>query len=126
MSELEDKLNALLSDPDTMAQITRLAGSLGGSGGADSPPERPVGENTSDALSGLTQLLGGLDPGLLSRILPALREVNRPESSETTAFLHALRPFLRPERQEKVERAAQLAKLVHLAKVFFTEGGGNV
>ena len=39
--------------------------------------------------------------------------------SEAAALLHALRPFLKPERQEQVERALQLAKLIHVAKTFF-------
>lgn len=50
--------------------------------------------------------------------------MNRAESSETTAFLLALRPFLKPERRDKVERAAQLARLIHLAKLFLLSQEG--
>ena len=32
--------------------------------------------------------------------------------------LYALRPYLKPERQEKVERALQLARLFHLGRKF--------
>ena len=39
-------------------------------------------------------------------------------------LLHALRPFLKPERRDKVERAAQLARLIHLAKTFLLSQEG--
>ena len=45
-------------------------------------------------------------------------------SGETAAFLRAMRPFLKPERQEKIDRAAQLARLIHLAKTFLLSGEG--
>lgn len=130
MSELEDKLNTLLSDPSAMAQVMQLAQSLSGSGGAEkeTPPPPPSGESAipdaGDLNAVLSHLTGGLDPQLLARLLPALREMDRPESSETAALLYALRPFLREKRRDKVARAAQLAKLIHLAKVFLTTREG--
>lgn len=135
MSELEDKLNSLLSDPDAMAQVMQLAQSLSGgaaNGGAAAPsPPPPQSVPAGNATSGagdlnamLSQLTGGLDPELLSRLLPVVSQMNRPESSETSALLYALQPFLRDKRRDKVARAAQLAKLIHLAKVFLTTREG--
>ena len=135
MSELEDKLNSLLSDPDAMAQVMQLAQSLSGgaaNGGAAAPaPPPPQSVPAGNAASGagdlnamLSQLTGGLDPELLSRLLPVVSQMNRPESSETSALLYALQPFLRGKRRDKVARAAQLAKLIHLAKVFLTTREG--
>lgn len=133
MSELEDKLNSLLSNQDAMAQVMQLAQSLsqseGGAanGGAAPPPSPPQSAPAGSAAPGagdlnamLSQLTGGLDPALLSRLLPVLSQMNRNESSETSALLYALQPFLRDKRRDKVARAAQLAKLIHLAKVFLT------
>ena len=135
MSELEDKLNSLLSNQDAMAQVMQLAQSLSqsgakaaDSGSAASPPPLQSGASPSgNAMPGagdlnamLSQLTGGLDPALLSRLLPVLSQMNRNESSETSALLYALQPFLRDKRRDKVARAAQLAKLIHLAKVFLT------
>ena len=135
MSELEDKLNSLLSDPDAMAQVMQLAQSLSGgsaNGGAAVPSPPPpqsvpagnAASGTSDLNAMLSQLTGGLDPELLSRLLPVVSQMNRPESSETSALLYALQPFLRDKRRDKVARAAQLAKLIHLAKVFLTTREG--
>ena len=38
----------------------------------------------------------------------------------------ALRPYLKPERQEKVERALQLARLFRVGKKFLLKGDGHV
>ena len=42
----------------------------------------------------------------------------------TTQLLYALRPFLKDGKQDKVERAARLARLITIGKRFLTEGGG--
>ena len=122
MSEWEEKLNTLLSDPDAMAQVMNMAQNLsqqmGQSGGSAPPP--PQGDPMGD----LSSLLGGIDPGMIAKLLPVLSQLNRPESGETAAFLRALRPFLKPERQDKVERAAQLARFIHLGKTLLLSEGG--
>jgi len=123
VSEWEEKLNTLLGDPDAMAQVTALAQSLSQKTGGETAPESPPAaapEGGTDTLSALLAQLGGTDPELTQRLLPVVQQLGRPESSEAAAFLHALRPFLREDRRDKIERAAQLARLVHLAKVFLT------
>ena len=126
MAELEDKLGALLSDPDSMAQVMQLAQQLSQTFGtqeqAAPPPPQP--ENTASAdTSGLGSLLGGIDPKLIMKFLPLLQEYGK-SNSQTMQLLYALRPFLKTERQGKVERAAQLARLIHLGKTLFKEMGG--
>ena len=126
MAEFDDKLNSLLSDPNAMAQIMQLAQSL--SGGQESqatpsppppprqsPPPAPPPPVGGDLLSSLT---GGLDPKLLSRLLPLVQELGGQQDSNARQLLYALRPYLKAERQEKVERALQLARLFHLGKKF--------
>ena len=43
-------------------------------------------------------------------------------------LLNALKPYLKEEKQAKVERAARLARLITVGKRFFTEweGSGHV
>ena len=138
MAEFDDKLNSILSNPDAMAQIMQLAQSLSGSteggGSAGGPPPPPPqagsfaagqGQQPSQAPppSGgdpLSALAGGLDPQLLLRFLPLLRELGGQQDSNARQLLYALRPYLKPERQEKVERALQLARLFHLGRKFLT------
>ena len=52
------------------------------------------------------------------RLLPLLQELGGQQDSNARALLYALRPYLKPERQEKVERGLQLARLFHLGKKF--------
>ena len=144
MAEFDDKLNSILSNPDAMSQIMQLAQSLGGDGGGQSaapPPQGPPGPQQAPAWgppppqqtppSGgggdlLSSLMGGggLDPGLLSRLLPLIQELGGQRDSNARNLLYALRPYLRSDRQEKVERALQLARLFHLGKKFLSGWGG--
>ena len=136
MSEWEDKLNTLLSDPGAMAQVMQMAQSLSQqmgapegapppSDGAPMPPKpAPAAPPQNGASGDLASLLGGVDPSMIQKLLPVLSQMNCPESGETAAFLRALRPFLKPERRDKVERAAQLARLIHLAKTFLLSQEG--
>ena len=118
MADFEDKLNAILSDPESMAQIMQLAQSF-----ASPPPEEST--ETQSADSGFFSALGGgMDPTLISKLLPLLQEYGKAQNGDTARLLSALQPFLKEERQGKIDKALQLARMIHLAKVFFkTEGG---
>lgn len=142
MAEFDDKLNSILSNPDAMAQIMQLAQSLsGGTGGNNAanapppPPSQPGGSSpgwgqqpqTPPPSGGdpLSALAGGLDPQLLLRFLPLIQELGGARDSNARQLLYALRPYLKPERQEKVERALQLARLFHLGRKFLAGWGGE-
>lgn len=145
MAEFDEKLNSILSNPDAMSQIMQLAQSLGGGGQSAPapPPGQQPGQQTGQAPAWspppppqaapppaggggdlLSSLLGGgaLDPGLITRLLPLIQELGG--DSNARNLLYALRPYLRQDRQEKVERALQLARLFHLGKKFLSEWGG--
>ena len=94
MEELEQKLQEVLSDPEQMQKIMALAGSLGQL--APPPP-------SADAALSVPPVAGDRPA--------ASAEKNR------EALLAALRPFLRPERQKKLEQAMQLARLSALAEL---------
>ena len=126
VAEFDEKLNNILSNPDAMAQIMQLAQSL--SGGQEQPsappspppPPTPAPRQSAPAQDMLSSLAGGLDPKLLTRLLPIIQELGGQQDSNARALLYALRPYLREDRQEKVERALQLARLFHLGKKFLT------
>ncbi len=126
MAEFDEKLNSILSNPDAMSQIMQLAQSL--SGGQEQPsappspppPPTPAPRQSAPAQDMLSSLAGGLDPKLLTRLLPIIQELGSQQDSNARALLYALRPYLREDRQEKVERALQLARLFHLGKKFLT------
>lgn len=142
MAELDDKINALLSDPDSMAKIMQLAQSLSGGSGSPEPQQAPQGQwnppqppppqtapaafsagsgGGGDPLSALT---GRLDPQMLMRLLPLVQELGSGQDTNARRLVYALRPYLKPERQDKVERALQLARLFHIGKKFLAGWGG--
>ena len=67
-------------------------------------------------LAGLGSLLGQVDPKLLEELLPLAGELAGGGNDERMQLLYALRPFLKPERRDKVERAARTARLIHVGK----------
>lgn len=128
MAELDEKLNTLLSDPNSMAQIMQMAQQLSVTmgGGTDNAPPAQQPPPPPAAPPAALPPLGGLDPQVLARFLPLLQEYSR-SNSQTMQLLYALRPFLKESKQDKVERAARLARLIHLGKKFLIDwGDGHV
>lgn len=121
MDDVNEKLNALLSDPGSMAQIMQLAQQLSGSMGGDTA--QPAATSPAAPPPPPSSPLGGIDPQTIARYLPLLQELTR-DTSQTTQLLYALRPFLKDGKQNKVERAARLARLITIGKRFLSEGGG--
>lgn len=138
MSEFEEKLNSILSNPEAMSQVMNLAQSLNLGGGPstqqeDSSASPPETKNSDDSpnlgdFAGLGNLLGQIDPAMLQRLLPLVGELTGGGGNdERMQLLYALRPFLKPERRDKVERAARTAKLIHAGKKLLgAVGDGHV
>ena len=125
MSEFEEKLNAILSNPEAMAQVMGLAQSLNGSGAfggtseqSDSPPkeQQRKAEDPLGGLGNIGDLFSQIDPKMIERLLPLIGELGRGNDDERLQLLYALRPFLKPERRDKVERAVKAAKLIRIGK----------
>lgn len=119
MDDMDSKLNAMLNDPAAMARIIQMAQQLSGGAAQSAPPQSPP---PPPPQSGPPPSDSGFDPMALARFLPLLQDL-RQSNSQTTQLLYALRPFLKEEKQPKVERAAKLAHLICIGKRFLTEGG---
>lgn len=138
MSELEEKLESVLGNPQAMAQIMALAQSLNGGG---SPPAAGAGEpsqpqeqpqeqtqspvpppapaasgGTGDGLGSLLGGLGSLDPKLLSAAAGLIGQFNSGADDQRVALLTALRPFVKEQRYAKLDKAIQIAKLSRLIR----------
>lgn len=144
MSELEDKLNSILSDPEEMSRITKLAASLMNSQQEDAAPEaaepeerneRHDGAGNSDFDGGMPDLgnlgslgslgnLGnmGINPGML---LKMGKMFSGTQSDDKTALLNAMKPYLADKRKDKMEKAMRIAKMVKMAQLAFSEFGGD-
>ena len=119
MADFNDQLNSILSNPDAMSQIMQLAQSI--SGEQQEPPPRPQAQPSEPPPS---SPFDGFDPALLAKFLPLAQELGSQTDSNARQLLYALRPYLKAERQEKVERALQLARLFHIGKRFLSGQGG--
>ncbi len=65
-------------------------------------------------------LLGGLDPSLLMKVGKAVSGLQG-KPDQRCSLLTALKPYLRPERRERVDEAIRLLQLMRLAEFFRKE-----
>lgn len=127
MEGLEEKLQNILSDPNSMAQIMSMAQSLGLSPQNEQrPPSQPAEENFGLLQTAMGQQSGGggkmSDLQFLQSMMGVMQQAQRSDGKQE-ALLCALKPFLRPERREGIDRAMQLAKLSQLAGIALKNGG---
>lgn len=134
MSELEEKLESVLGNPQAMAQIMALAQSLNGGGSPPAepsqpqeqaqtqaqspapPPAPPASGGSGDGLGSLLGGLGSLDPKLLSAAAGLIGQFNSGADDQRVALLTALRPFVKEQRYAKLDKAIQIAKLSRLIR----------
>ena len=91
MSEFEEKLGAILGDAEAMDQIMALAQSLSAKGGEG---ERSAAQE--DAPPTCAPVVG--------------------ETGRDARLLSALRPYLRPERQERIDRTLELLSMIRMIR----------
>ena len=131
MAEFEEKLNSILGNQAAMNQIMALARSLSGEQ-PETPPalEPPSEEDTYVPAAAETEqpdlsaMLGQLDPKLLQAGIEVIRQIQSTED-RNTALLRSLRPFLREERQARLDRAMQIARMTKLIRAALGALGGK-
>ena len=93
-----EKMQSLLSDPESMQQLQELAQMLQADSGQESTETEsaPTATEQTDALMKVSQLMGSA------------------KEDSDAALLLALKPHLREERQKKVEKAVKMLKLLSI------------
>ena len=134
MAEFEEKLNSILGNQAAMNQIMALARSLSGDRQEESPaPESPPGdgntympvtEETSQSMPDLSALLGQVDPRMIQIGMDVIRQMQNTED-RNAALLNALRPFLGEEKQARLDRALQIARMTKLIRAALGALGGK-
>lgn len=114
MSELDDKLNSILSNPAMMQQILSLAQALNQSE-AQQPqaPQSQVQQPQIPQEHFTPTNDRGINPNLLSKIAALMQRGSIDKNQE--ALLRALRPYLNNQKLEKLERAMHAAKMAGIA-----------
>lgn len=113
MSELEDKIGSILSNPQLMQQIAAMAQSLG-----QSPPEPSAPQPKTQPPQSLP------DPAMLQSVAGMLQKSG--VNQEQQELLHALSPFLSQGRISKLERAMRAARMAGFASMLLKSGGLNL
>ncbi|MER2080389.1 MAG: hypothetical protein ABS876_02550 [Ruminococcus sp.] len=103
MSEMQDALNQILSNPEAMKQVQSLGEQLGLSKPAPRPPE-PKNEMLG-AMQSLAPLMNGFGA-----------------DDDISRLFQALRPFLGEEKQRKLEQAQRLMKLIKVIPLIKDSG----
>ncbi|MCD7843404.1 MAG: hypothetical protein LUG17_02110 [Clostridiales bacterium] len=130
MDDFEEKLNSILSSPEAMGQIMSLASSIAGKpeGEGNTPTEETEAPQTggSPAAEGEAplNLLQNLDPAMVQRLMGLYREYTR-GGDEKTALLQAMRPFLREERQERLDKAVRIARFSRVIRAALEQFRGE-
>ncbi len=116
--DLGQRLQAILSDPDQMAKLSEMAKGLF----AQQTPEvrEQEGGHAPESAAELPQP----DTKFLSAIGKAFA-ASGGEKSRSTALLMAMRPYMKPEKQEKLDRAMQIARMANIAGAVMREYGGD-
>ena len=124
MSELEDRINSVLSDPGQMERITKLAQSLMGAQGTQSGQGSPGGPGDALRDPGGDGALPDME--LIGRIGRLMR-ADSAQGKNGQALLEAMKPYLSEKRRGKMDRAMKIAKLARIARLAMgeSEAGGD-
>ena len=109
MSEMEEKLGAILSNPQMMQQIMSMAQAM--SPPPEAKPEQPP-EPAPPALP---------DFSVMQKLAGVTRQSGIDKNQQ--ALLRALSPYISRERSAKLEKARRAAKMARLASAFLNAGG---
>ena len=106
---MEEKLGAILSNPQMMQQIMSMAQAM--SPPPEAKPEQPP-EPAPPALP---------DFSVMQKLAGMTRQSGIDKNQQT--LLRALSPYISRERSAKLEKAMRAAKMARLASAFLNAGG---
>ena len=109
MSEMEEKLGAILSNPQMMQQIMSMAQAM------SPPPEAKTEQPPEPAPPALP------DFSVMQKLAGMTRQSGIDKNQQ--ALLRALSPYISRERSAKLEKAMRAAKMARLASAFLNAGG---
>ena len=123
MDDIMNKINEILSDPESIKQISELAQMFMSEAGNNnkssnaSDSNQYNSENSSDSDSGA---FSGLDFSKLIKIQEIIGAVSGKDKN--AELLLALKPHLSPERQKKADKAIKLLKLLTVWNIIKDSG----
>ena len=126
MEGMEEKLGAILSNPEMMNTIMSMAKALGQSQPPPEPAPPPKPEPPQQKPSPPPQKnplpMGKNELEMISRISALSQQTGLDRQEQ--ALLKALNPYLSRDRLSKLEKAMQAAKMARFATVALDRSGG--
>lgn len=118
MDDLMSKIQSVLSDEESMNQIKQLAQMLSGQQGDEG--NNSGGFSQSASQPDLSALFSGMgkksqpdfDPAMLLQLGELFKSVSA--NDKDAGLLLALKPHLKPERQERIDKAVKILRLLAL------------
>ncbi len=123
MDELERALRAVLDDPAQLQELRELAGSMGFSVPQTQPEGAPAPKSPEPAPAPEPEPAQAVFQQQLPEPAAAMLRQAEKTDKKQEALLLALKPFLRKERQEKIDRALHAARLASLASLALKNRG---
>lgn len=109
MDDISEKLAELLNDPDSLNRVREMAENILGK------DEKTKTENTAKSDFDINSLFGdGIDPAQIGKIISVMSRLKSKQDDNRSRLLLALKPHLSTPRQEKVDAAIKLLKLIDL------------
>ena len=129
MEGMEEKISALLSNPELMKNIMTMAQSLGQNipqqESPQAPPQKqPQPQQKSQPQSKTAAPIGKNELEMISRISALSQQTGLDRQEQT--LLKALNPYLSNDRLEKLEKAMHAAKMARFATVAINQSGGPI
>lgn len=109
MEDMEEKLGAILNDPQMMQQIMAMAKSLGAVAPAQEPAPQAPSPGPDIDLAAIGKLTSLASQSAIDK--------------QQQALLNALCPYLSRERVTRLEKAMRAAKLARFASAALGQGG---
>lgn len=118
MDDMTEKINQILSDPESMEKIKNLAGMFANSQGS---ADNSGGETKhNDDSGGDDTGLPPIDPATLFKIKNALDVIKKDDPRIN--LLVALKPVLNYKRRQKVDEAIHILRLLSLVPLLREQG----
>ncbi len=119
-----EQVQQMLSTEEGENQIQNLIGMLTGGEKADTEPQASDQSSSSGSQSDLFSGPGDIET--IMKIQSILGIMSNNKNDANTAFLNSLKPFLKKERQKKLEQATKLMSVAKVIKLFKDSGIGGV
>lgn len=110
MDDITSKISELISDPEGMAKIQKMAESLFGETSQNDTPNNKLNTELS---------IPDVD---MSSIFKVINFLKTSDDDRRTELLKALKPYLSTERQKRVDSALKLIRIIHIIPILKEQG----